>query len=80
MDIHDRGMRAGTHENKILDYVIKHAKLSEEGAIGISNDLRLIESIKERKKLSQLRYLVLIPNIELNEVFNTINYGGMNWQ
>lgn len=76
IDIHDRGIRAGTIENKMLDYVVKHAKLSEEGAIGISNDLRLIESIKERKKLSQLKYLVLLPNIELNEVFNTINYGG----
>ncbi len=75
-DLQKRAIQAGTHENKIIDYVKNHAKLSEEGAIGISNDSRLLESLKDRKKLSQLKYLVLIPSIELNEVFNTINYGG----
>ena len=76
LEINDRGLKVGTQENKLRDYVIKHAKLSEEGEIGISNDFRLLDSLKDRKKLSQLKYLVLIPKVELNEFYNTIKSGG----
>jgi len=63
-------------EKEVNAYVIEQAKLPRNGNIGISNDSRLIDSLKNRKGLDQLKYLVLIPSIELNEVFNTINYGG----
>ena len=59
----------------IREYVVNHAKLEANGSIGISNDSRLLESLKERKNLSQLEYLVLIPDIELNDFSNKIQHG-----
>ena len=54
------------------EYVIRHASL--EG-LSRSNDQRLLHELQRRKQLSNLRYLALIPDIELNEVFNTIREG-----
>ena len=56
-----------------LDYVVKHARLGENGNIGISNDQRLLYSLKgARKKLENLQYLVHIPNIELKQLDNKV--------
>lgn len=78
LDIQKEGMAIvpKKKEKEVNEYVIEQAKLPRNGNIGISNDSRLLDSLKNRKDLKQLKYLVLIPNIELNEVFNTIDYGG----
>ena len=56
-----------------LDYVVKHAKLGANGNIGISNDRRLLNSLKgARKNLENLQYLVHIPNIELKQLDNKV--------
>lgn len=65
--IRDTAISVGADE---IDYVTKHAK--EEG-IGISNDERLLAELQSLKSISNLRYLVLIPDVELNENYNTVD-------
>lgn len=48
-----------------------HERSKAEG-IGLSNDERLLVELKAAKNLSNLKYLVLLPDIELNDTFNTI--------
>jgi len=52
-------------EQDIADYVFKQSRLEKNGNIGISNDTRLLESLQERKGLLNLKYLALIPDIEV---------------
>src|SRR5687767_1753302 len=40
--------------------------------IKVSNDERLLNELKTVKKLLNLKYLVLIPDIEINDTFNVI--------
>ncbi len=61
----------------------KHIKyecgLSENGSIGISNDNRLLRSLRDEnglKGLVNLKYLSLIPDLELDDNFNTIKNTG----
>ncbi len=54
------------------EYVEFEAKLSSNGSITISNDYRLIQALRDRKKLINLKYLSLIPDLSLNEFGNTI--------
>src|SRR5688500_8819762 len=68
-ELHDT---ASQLEEDHLDYVGRHAPL--EG-LSISNDQRLLQELQRRKQLNNLQYLARIPDIELNEVFNTIQDG-----
>lgn len=52
-------------ENKMHKRVSENARLERNGNIGISNDTRLLKSLQERKKISNLKYLALIPDIEV---------------
>jgi hypothetical protein len=55
-----------------IKYVIEEAREGENGNIGISNDKRLLESLQVRKGLLNLKYLVLIPDIEIVSYNNKI--------
>ena len=76
LDIHENARATGEKEKNLRDYVIRHAKLKENGSIGLSNDSRLLNSLKDRKKLSELKYLVLIPDIEVQGFTNKMKSGG----
>ena len=76
LDIHKEAVDTGKKDKEIKEYVIEQAKLERNGNIGLSNDSRLLNSLKERKKLSELKYLVLIPDVELHGFSNKINSGG----
>ena len=62
-------------DEKILNYVFKQARLERNGRIGISNDIRLLESLKDRKQLVNLKYLTLVPDIEIKDFGNKIKEG-----
>jgi hypothetical protein len=51
------------------EHVEERAKAED---IQLSNDERLLAELKAIKQLSNLKYLVLIPDIEINDTFNTI--------
>ncbi|HTF21597.1 MAG TPA: DUF1998 domain-containing protein [Chryseolinea sp.] len=53
-------------------YVVRHAEI--EGLL-ISDDLRLLQELQRRKRLPNLKYLALVPDIELSDVFHTIQGG-----
>jgi hypothetical protein len=59
------------------DYVSKQAQLEANGSIQISNDTRLLEALKDRKKISALKYLANVPTIDVvthsNEVKDNID-------
>jgi len=59
----------------VLDYLPKQAKLND---IVISNDERLLVELQRSKNLVNLKFLALVPSIELNEVFNTVNDSKVN--
>lgn len=59
-------------DEKVFKYVYKQARLEKNGSIGISNDKRLFESIIDRKKLINLKYLSLIPDIEIKDFGNKV--------
>ena len=63
----------GKNEDDIFKYVLEQAKLIN---IGISNDNRLLNSLKERKELVKLNYLALIPDVEIKEITNKIKGDG----
>ncbi len=59
-------------DEKVFKYVYKQARLEKNGSIGISNDKRLFESLIDRKKLINLKYLSLIPDIEIKDFGNKV--------
>ena len=59
-------------KENIEKYVIEQASLPNNGAIQISNDVRFLEKFKSRKKLVNLDYFVLIPDIEIKDTSNTV--------
>jgi hypothetical protein len=63
---------ATANQNELRRRVINLLKLPEHGSISISNDTRLLLSLIQRKKLPNLEYLVIAPDIELNEIYNKI--------
>jgi hypothetical protein len=65
--IRDTAIKVGDKEE---EYVVKHAK---EAEIFISNDERLLIELRSIKRMPNLKYLVLIPDIELNELYNTLD-------
>lgn len=79
-DLHKEAVEdlANVSEDEVRNYVQKQARLSRNGEIDISNDFRFIEKFKERKGLAELKYFVLIPDLELNEYYNTIKGGYSN--
>lgn len=77
VEIHKAAVNNPNFENETARQ--KHLKytcgLSENGSIGISNDDRLLRSLRDKnglKGLTNLQYLSLIPDIELDDNFNTI--------
>lgn len=76
LDIQKEAVDSGKKEKEIKGYVIEQAKFERNGNIGLSNDSRLLNSLKERKKLSELKYLVLIPNVEVQGFSNKIKSDG----
>lgn len=62
-------------EENIEDYVFKQSRLEKNGNIGLSNDTRLLKSLQERKDLLNLKYLALIPNIEVVTHNNKVKTG-----
>jgi len=52
-----------------LQYVKDHLEAQE---LYLSNDLRLLESLRSAKSLHNLDFLVLLPDIEVNEQYRTI--------
>jgi hypothetical protein len=60
---------------KVFEYVKKQCRLERNGRIGISNDRRLLDSLKSRKDLINLKYLTLIPDIEINVLDNKVKEG-----
>ncbi|EAQ42521.1 DrmB family protein [Polaribacter sp. MED152] len=73
LDIH----KEGENEENLKDYVIKQSRLERNGNISISNDHRLLESLKmDRKELPNLKYLVLVPDIDIITHSNKIKDSG----
>lgn len=62
-------------DEKVANYVSKQARLKKNGSIGISNDIRLLESLKDIKQLVNLKYLTLVPDIEIKDFGNKIKEG-----
>lgn len=62
----------GINEEQIQSGVKNIAKKSENGGIIISNDKRLLESLREIKDLPNLNYIALIPDIEISTFGNKI--------
>lgn len=69
--------------NRVREYIDESHKLSKDETehvleralaedIELSNDERLLAELKAVKTLPNLKYLVLIPDIETNDTFNTI--------
>lgn len=67
--IQDLIEQAGKLKKKESEYVVEQATLM---AIKLSNDSRLLVELEQRKELNNLRYLVLMPDIELDDFFKII--------
>ncbi len=76
LDIQKEAIEAGKRDKEINNYVKEQANLERNGSIGISNDSRLLEMLKQRKGLLELKYLVLIPDIEIQTFSNKIKSDG----
>ncbi len=63
-------------DNELRIRVIEDAKRERNGSISISNDRRLLESLQLRKDLPELKYLVLVPDVELTTYNNKIKGDG----
>jgi hypothetical protein len=70
--LHEEEVSCNTPDKDISLKVAKKAALERNGKISISNDTRLLRALISRKGLVNLRYLTLIPDIELNGIFNII--------
>ena len=76
LEIHQEFISKGTPEKEMHQKVSEDARLERNGKIGISNDHRLLESLQDRKKLENLEYLVLVPDIEIITHSNKIKDSG----
>jgi hypothetical protein len=76
-ELHKKAVNQGKSEKDIIEYVINEARESENGNIGISNDYRLLESLQVRKQLTNLKYLALVPDIEVVSHSNRIKNNGV---
>lgn len=64
-----------TNAEKPIEYVKDHARVR---GLELSNDTRLLEALRRMKGLDNLDFLVLLPDIELNEQFGTIKNSQTN--
>ncbi|PWG05215.1 DrmB family protein [Polaribacter aquimarinus] len=76
IEIHKEFTDKQTAEKEMHEKVSKDARLERNGNIGISNDHRLLESLQVRKELTNLMYLVLVPDIEVVSHSNKIKDNG----
>jgi len=76
LEIHQEFISKGTPEKEMHQKVSEDARLERNGKIGVSNDHRLLESLQDRKKLENLEYLVLVPDIEIITHSNKIKDSG----
>ena len=76
LKIHKEFIEKQTPEKEMHKEVSKDARLERNGNISISNDHRLLESLQLDKGLKNLKYLVLIPDIELSGNTNKIKNEG----
>jgi len=76
LDIQKEAVDTGKKEKEIKEYVIEQARLERNGSVGVSNDTRLLKSLINRKGLSELKYLVLIPDITVQDFSNKIKNNG----
>jgi len=72
LEIHNELIGKSTPENEMYIKVSEDARLERNGNIGLSNDIRLLESLKDRKGLINLKYLALIPDIEITSHNNKV--------
>jgi hypothetical protein len=75
-ELNQKAVNSGKNEKDAIQYVIDEAREGENGNIGISNDNRLLESLQIRKELPNLKYLVLIPDIDVVAHSNKIKNDG----
>ncbi len=78
IELHNEAIQLGKTEDGIRSYVIEQALLERNGSIGLSNDSRLLISLMDRIGLSNLKYLVLIPSVELIDHSNKVKGGEAN--
>ncbi len=76
LDIQKEALETGKKEKEIKGYIIEQARLEKNGSVGLSNDTRLLNSLINRKGLTQLKYLVLIPDISVQDFSNKIKNNG----
>jgi hypothetical protein len=76
LDIQKEAVETGKKEKEIKGYIIEQARLERNGSVGLSNDTRLLNSLINRKGLTQLKYLVLIPEISVQDFSNKIKNNG----
>lgn len=72
IELDTRAVERQLNETERVKYVIEEAREGVHGNIGISNDKRLLESLQIRKGLINLKYLALIPDIEVVAFSNKI--------
>jgi hypothetical protein len=75
IELNQKAVNSGKNEKDTIQYVTDEAKEGENGNIGLSNDSRLLMELIDRKELINLKYLVLIPDIEITTHNNKIKNG-----
>ena len=65
VELNQKAVNSGKNEKDTIQYVTDEAREGENGNIGISNDSRLLRELVKSKELINLKYLVLIPDIEI---------------
>lgn len=68
--LNKKAINQGKEDKERVEYVRCEARESENGNIGISNDDRLLKSLKNERELINLEFLVLVPDIELTTFNN----------
>jgi hypothetical protein len=77
LELNQKAVNQGKNDKDRIKYVIEEAREGENGNIGISNDHRLLEALQVEKKVTNLEYLVLIPDIEVVTHNNKIGNNGV---
>ena len=75
VELNQKAVNSGKNEKDTIQYVTDEAREGENGNIGISNDSRLLRELVKSKELINLKYLVLIPDIEIATHNNKIKDG-----
>mgnify|MGYP001597877705 CR=1 FL=1 len=75
IELNQKAVNSGKNEKDTIQYVTDEAKEGENGNIGLSNDSRLLGELVKSKGLTNLKYLALIPDIEITTHNNKIKNG-----